>query len=817
MSEPANGDSATAMRSNPRNPAPWGAPVGGKLFRKYLLLIGGLVSFSLLVGGGLGFYLFSREHSAQLTAAQQEKALFAAARIESFVQSIEQQLATTAPPAPGGSRPPLEDRKLEYLKLLRRVPAITELTWLDARGKERLRLSRLDMDQADTGRDYSGSPAFVTASGGATFHGDLYFRKDSEPYVSIARAAGDRRDGVLLAEVNLKFVSETMTRIKVGSTGYAYVVDRQGTLVAHPDISKVLQKRSLAGLPQVHAALAGTLAVDRMLPGNSLEGRQVLAAFAPVPELGWRVFVELEQAEAFQPLYAFIVRGVLLLLLGMVMSVIAAMVMARRMVRPIKALQASARAIGAGRLDQRAVVHTGDEIEELAAQFNTMAAQLQDSYATLEDRVAARTQDLQDKNLALNEAMDSLGRAQQQLVTLVEQLMEERKRAESASQAKSRFLAAASHDLRQPMHALNLYLATLVTHDLPAPQRRLLGNVRDCARSLDDLFDGLLDISRLDADAVEPAIEVFDVALLLDRICVQFSPEALEKGLELAFKRRAEILVQSDPALCERLLRNLVSNAVRYTDAGRVAVTCRRLGGQVCVTVHDTGRGIARTQHELVFEEFYQVGNASRDRGKGLGLGLSIVRRLALILGCPVRLRSVPGRGSSFRVCLPAAAAALMQPADRDVAAPVATLQGLRVLVIDDEQAILDATRVLLEHWGCIVVAVASADAAIAALAAVTTDTGAAMVPDLLLCDYRLAHGSGVEVIERIRDEFNDAIPAVLVTGDVIPESVRRRLDESLPVLYKPVTEAKLLSAMMEALAGGRPPQPAAAALAETR
>jgi CheY-like chemotaxis protein len=400
--------------------------------------------------------------------------------------------------------------------------------------------------------------------------------------------------------------------------------------------------------------------------------------------------------------------------------------------------------------------------------------------------------------------MDSLGRAQQQLVTLVEQLMEERRRAESASQAKSRFLAAASHDLRQPMHALNLYLATLVAQDLPPQQRRLLGNVRDCARSLDDLFDGLLDISRLDADAVEPAIEVFDVALLLERICVQFSPEALEKGLDLAFDRRAEMLVQSDPALCERLLRNLVSNAVRYTDAGRVVLTCRRLGQQVCVTVHDTGRGIARPQHELVFEEFYQVGNASRDRGKGLGLGLSIVRRLALILGCPVRLRSVPGRGSSFRVCLPAATARLARAADTAMAAPVASLRGLRVVVVDDEQAILDATRVLLEHWGCSVVAVASADAAIAALAAVTTDSGAAVVPDLLLCDYRLAQGSGIDVIERIRDEFNDAIPAVLVTGDVIPESVRRRLDETLPVLHKPVTEAKLLSAMMEALAGGR-------------
>ncbi|UUZ64894.1 HAMP domain-containing protein [Polaromonas sp. P1-6] len=269
----------------------------------------------------------------------------------------------------------------------------------------------------------------------------------------------------------------------------------------------------------------------------------------------------------------------LVLLGGVVVSVAASIVLARRMVKPIRALQAGAQGIGAGQLDQRIEVRTGDEIEALASQFNTMAEQLRESYATLEQKVAQRTHALSEKNVELNSALESLARTQAQLMEMVEQLTEQRRLAESANLAKSRFLAAASHDLRQPMHALNLYLGALANLDLPASGSRLVANLRQCAQSLDDLFDGLLDISRLDANVVEPDVGVFPLAPLLNRLRIQFAQQALAKGLELRVVA-STAFVRSDVALLERIVRNLVSNAVRYTVRGKILVGCRRVQGQ---------------------------------------------------------------------------------------------------------------------------------------------------------------------------------------------------------------------------------------------
>ena len=363
-----------------------------RLVNKYAGFIIVLVSAALIVSGCLSLYFSYRENQDHLVSLQQEKALAAAGRIEQYILGIEDQLGWTAMPqvaAPGNR---IEQRRYEYLKLLRQVPAITEVAWIDDHGREQLRVSRLAMDVVGAGTDFSKDPGFASAKQGKTWFSPVYFRKETEPYMTISRPAGSTTGGVTLAEVNLKFVWEIVSRIRVGKAGLAYAVNAEGTLIAHPDISLVLRKTDMSRLPHVRDAIRDR---EEAAPvARNLGGVNVLSAHADIPRLGWTVFVELPLAEAFAPLYQSILRIGLLLLGGLVLSIVASVYLARLMVTPIRALQEGTARIGAGRLDQRIEVRTGDELEQLAEQFNTMAASLRESYAGLERKVEERTRDL---------------------------------------------------------------------------------------------------------------------------------------------------------------------------------------------------------------------------------------------------------------------------------------------------------------------------------------------------------------------------------------------------------------------------------------
>jgi signal transduction histidine kinase len=365
-----------------------------RLFPKYATLIIALVGGMLVASGGVSLYFSYRENQQHLVALQREKAQAAATRIEQYISDIEQQLAWTAMPQVGAGGNPLDQRRFEYLKLLRQVPAITEVTWIDASGREQLKVSRLTMDVTGADTDFSQDPKFREARSGKTWYSPVYFRKETEPYMTISRPAGSG-GGVTIAEVNLKFVWDVVSRIKIGQAGLAFVVNSSGTLIAHPDISLVLQKTDLTKLAQV-AALAQGAEEDSTAASiaRDLNGVEVLTAHARIPTLNWTVFVELPLAEAFKPVYASIQRIGLLLLAGLVVSMLASFFLARLMVRPIRALQEGAAQIGAGELDQRITVSTGDELETLAGQFNDMSAKLTESYGSLERKVEARTGEL---------------------------------------------------------------------------------------------------------------------------------------------------------------------------------------------------------------------------------------------------------------------------------------------------------------------------------------------------------------------------------------------------------------------------------------
>jgi len=368
----------------------------GRLFRKYVTLFVAVVAVALLSNGLLEIWFSYQEHRAVLIRIQREQADAAATKISQFVKEIESQIGwTTQLPWSAGT---VEQRRFDALRLLRQVPAITELAQIDAQGREQLRVSRLAMDVIGGGADYSRDPKFTEAVAHKVYYGPVYFRRESEPYMTLALAGTRRDSGVSVAEVNLKFIWDVVSQIKVGKHGQAYVVDSEGRLIAHPDISLVLRNTDLSNLTQVKEARAGAgaAAPESVRTVSDVHGREVLAAHAPVPPLRWYVFVELPADEAYAPLYASIERSGALLLGGLALAFLAGLFLARRMVVPIQALRAGAARIGGGDLGQRISIKTGDELESLADQFNDMAGRLQDSYATLERRVVERTQELSE-------------------------------------------------------------------------------------------------------------------------------------------------------------------------------------------------------------------------------------------------------------------------------------------------------------------------------------------------------------------------------------------------------------------------------------
>ena len=367
-----------------------------RLFIKYVALFVAVVCMALLANGIFEVFFYYQEHKAALIRIQREQAEAAAAKLGQFIREIERQLGwTTQLPWSAGL---IEQRQLDAQRLLRQVPAITELAQLDATGKERLRVSRLASDVVGSGTDFSTEPQFTEAVAHKVYYGPVYFRRESEPYMTLSLAGTRRDSGVSVAEVNLKLIWDVVSQIKVGERGHAYVVGAQGRLIAHPDINLVLRNTNMSQLAQVQAAggdAVGTASAPVQVAQN-IQGHQVLTAYAQVMPLGWLVFVELPVEEAYGPLYAALRRLALVLLAALGFAVLAGMFLARRMVGPIQALRAGAARIGSGDLAQHISIKTGDELEALADQFNDMAGRLQESYAGLEEKVELRTRELRE-------------------------------------------------------------------------------------------------------------------------------------------------------------------------------------------------------------------------------------------------------------------------------------------------------------------------------------------------------------------------------------------------------------------------------------
>lgn len=370
-----------------------------------------------------------------------------------------------------------------------------------------------------------------------------------------------------------------------------------------------------------------------------------------------------------------------------------------------------------------------------------------------------------------------------------------RGRAEQANLAKSKFLAAASHDLRQPVHALELFLEVLARSNLSSEQRKVLGNARTASQASAQMLNTLLDFSRIEAGVIEPQPRPFPLQPLLNKLENELGSQADAK--DIVYRCRETCLaVDSDPNLLELILRNLISNAIRYTHQGGLLIGCRKRGESVLIEVCDTGIGIEPGQQREIFREFHQLGNPERDRLKGLGLGLAITDGLIRQLGHELSLFSRPGRGSVFRVRLPLARS---QPAPQPFDAPLGAqltgqLQGRRVLLIDDDSSVRLAMRHLLADWGCDCRATEHVDEAL--------EQFAQWQPELLISDYRLRdHQTGADAIRRVREALGRPVPALIITGDTAPQRLLEARATGVPLLHKPVSVTQLHRAMADSLA----------------
>ena len=735
-------------------------PARGGLFRKYAAMFVAIVSLALAINGVSDIWFSYHEQQNLLFRVQREQAKSAADKIGQFLNEITAGLAWETQLSLSDST--LDEWQFDAVRLLRQVPALTEVVQLDATGSEQFRMSREAPDVIASHADHSQEAAFIQAMANKVYYGPVYFIDESQPYMTIAMAGVRPEYGVIVGQVNLTFIWDVVSQIQVGKHGQAYVVDQAARLIAHPDISQVLRKTDMSGLAQAQAARAvgSNGSADQPLQGIDIAGRTVLSAYAKVTPPGWLVFAELPIDEAYAPLYDSAFRSGIVILVALVLAVFAGLLLARRMVVPIRALRDGALRIGGGDLGQRISINTGDELEALGDQFNAMAARLQESYAGLESKVEERTRQL-----------------------------------EAANQAKSRFVAAASHDLRQPLHALGLFVAQLHGKLRANERSQIVSRIEDALSAMNELFSALLDISKLDAGATTVNITVFPVAQLLAHAETTFAGTAREKKLSFRVLP-SNAWVRSDFILLQQIVFNLVQNALRYTRSGGVLVGCRKRGDQLHIEVWDSGIGIAADQHDKIFGEFYRLGEPDRDRRGGLGLGLAIVDRLCRLLGHPIEVKSTVGKGSVFAVTVPLA------PADkRAIEASIvprsqpSLANDKLVLVIDDDPLVLEGMSGIFRKWGCRVI---TADSDSKALKAVTEQDD---LPDLIISDYHLANGrTGIETVEWLRGELSAPIPAFLISGDTDPATLHEAKVKGFHLLHKPVDPMALRAMFHQAV-----------------
>lgn len=743
------------------------------LFRRYLIATSLIVTSLLIVFGALDAWLAFRDNVNAVSRRQQIEARAAAREIQITLAIIEQQIGQVAKLPWESGLLTAEDQREEFHRLQRLLPAILQIRAVDASRREQVFVSQLDADRLRSGIDLTKDTAFVQLGEGTVSYGAVYYLNQSEPFVPIAIREAPDSGHITVADIDLRHIARLAGTMRVGESGRAFLVDAQNRIIAHPSLSKTLGRMDVGDAPQIKAIRDALRTGDGgpvSVSVKNSDGDEVRTTGIGIGRPDWLLVVEEPLAEAMVPVKHALLRTLILLVIGLIAAVAISLWLAHRLTQPILQIKDGAVRIGRGDLGARIEPSTGDELGVVAVEFNRMAARLQESYAGLEAKVATRTRELA---LAKDEA-------------------------DRANAAKTRFLASASHDLRQPMHTISLLVGMLKEEAKGRRIEQVVGKIEASIDAMENLFGSLLDISKLDAGVIKPNVGDVELNALLRNLVVQYAPQATAKGLSLRIVGTSAI-VRSDAALLARILGNLVNNAINYTNQGRIVVGCRRHGDKLGILIYDTGIGIDSAHLSEVFDEFVQLDNPGRDRGKGLGLGLSIVKRTADLLGHRLIVRSTPGRGSLFGVEVPFAEYRSGRAIGQEVAeASDLTLAGSFVAVIDDDQENRLAMDALCRQWGCTVASAASHEEILSEL------SHHLRAPDLVITDYRLRDAeTGLMIIADIRRQAEDDVPAIVVTGDVGASSDPGFRMPKVVLLHKPLNPAQLRRAAEALLSRG--------------
>ena len=653
-------DPTAPHRARPRR---FGLPLSAKFAVAFV----GLVTLVLLINGAVDLTLNFHDAKDNAIAVQREKAHAAAERVDAFVSEIENQIGWTTRAEWRRLSP--DQQRYDFIRLMRQAPAITEAAYLDQNGKEQLRVSRLEPDVIASGRDFSTSPRFTEALKDETWFGPVYFRRGSDPYMTVAVAHAGSNPGVTVAEVNLKLIWDVVSTVHKGEGGYAFVTTSTGRLIAHPDLSLVLRDTDLSGLPAVAAALPGRGGARDYDLARWLDGSLVLAAHASVARLGWIVFVQLPLREAMAPLVESVIQTLSLMGLGVMMATVAGTFLARRMVVPIRQLEDGAERFGAGDLSERIVIRTGDEIETLAQRFNAMASRIQESYETLEAKVEERTRDL-------NTSLDDLQKTQSRLV--------QSEKLASLGQ----LTAGIAHEIKNPLNFVNNFAS--LSKELVDELTEML-QVADLDPKIRAEADEIAELLKNNLDKVvqhgKRADSIVKNMLLHSRTgSGEHRPvdinALVEESLNLAYhgaraaKPSFNVTLVRDfdpeagladiyPQEITRVLLNLMSNGFYATEkridgaepgyAPTLAVSTRDRGDTVEIRVRDNGTGIPDGVKAKMFDPFF----TTKPAGEGTGLGLSLSHDIvAKQHGGTLDVATEPGQFTEFTITLPRGGAA---------------------------------------------------------------------------------------------------------------------------------------------------------------
>jgi signal transduction histidine kinase/CheY-like chemotaxis protein len=767
------------------------------LFRRYLAGLSGLVSLAVLLIGALLSAQHYSDDRHRIEQIQVTQAQAASASIQEYLRDIRRVLTSLAQRVDEGAVLGREAQANDFRQALKFQPAILNIRTTDRQFRETNFVSRNLPDRAESLESLRWVRAVSACQSDLCF-GSPFIRDQTEPYIRVVvpPSAADRE--ILAAEISLRFIDDVLLRLPIEPSASAYVVDSDDRMLAHPDLRILLQNSDVSGLAQVQRVRTALRQKRQPLPstwGRSPAGGDVFTSASVIAGPQWLVFIERPAAEVLSAVWRTIEATVALLIIGLGAAYAASMLLARRLARPIMLLKDGAMKLGAGDWSSTIEVHTGDEIESVALAFNQMADRLRGLYGNLETQVAARTEELARANTRISAQAQELATLNSRLERQVVELNIKRLEADRANAAKTRFVAAASHDLRQPMHAVGLLVSILADRETSPDAAALLGKIQLSVAALESLFGALLDISKLDAGIVQPTVTCLSLGTLLKSVEFAHAQQAADKGLKLRVIE-SRTMVLSDAALLLSIVSNLVANAIRYTERGVVHVYCRKSGGFVDVLVADSGIGIPADHIQHVFEEFYQVAEPGRDRSQGLGLGLAIVQRTSELLGHELIVRSSVGAGSLFGVRVPIADLRSIQHVlPTTPVEPDARLGGAFVVLIDDDEESLYATRAIFASWQCHVISGSSAEAVRNLLSEHLRQ------PDLIVADYWLRNGvTGLAVIEQLRQDAEMLVPAILLTADyntTLPSSVDAR---ALTLLRKPANGNRIHRAAIELL-----------------